>query len=286
MKKLCIVLVLAAVIGCAESKKKNSTEQPKQQTESNASISGTNESANEKIDVAAMDHIVTYWDFGKENPFVSKGAVNYTLQKANDSVSITEMRGIKCLNLEEGGYLYIPREACPALNFHSENSSFTIVAKVNRLKKSYEQCEAIAGMWNETQKKRQYYLFLNLLQKESGDQVCGHVSDVGGPTPGHRWARDASIGKTPIAYGDWVTIAFTFDGAYAKSYLNGKLDSREGLNPYEFKRPLFDGGEAGSDFTVGAVDRLGEMGNYFVGGISYLAVFNKALSEAELKAFN
>lgn len=278
MKKLCIALFLIAVFGCSDSKKKANTE-----TENKRTLSSVK---SKEIKVDDIDGLVTYWDFRKDNPFVSEGSVNYTLQKANDSVNIAEMGGIKCLTLEEGGYLYIPRQECPALDFHGENSSFTIVAKINRLKKSYEQCEAIAGMWNETQKKRQYYLFLNLLQKESEDQVCGHVSYVGGPTPGYRWAMDASIGKTPIAYGDWVTIAFTFDGTYAKSYLNGKLDSREGLNPYEFKHQLFDGGETGSDFTVGAVDRLGEMGNYFVGGISYLAVFNKALSEAELKVFN
>lgn len=121
------------------------------------------------------------------------------------------------------------------------------------------------------------------LQKESGDQVCGHVSDVGGPTPGHKWARDTSIGKTPIKYGEWVTVAFTFDGQFAKSYVNGRLDSREGLNAYKFNRALFDGGDDGADFTVGAVDRLGEIGNFFVGGIAQLAVFDSALSSQEIK---
>ena len=281
MKKLCFILVLAIAFGCKQSKNKTGEDS---QDVDKTTISQNKEEI--KVDVSKMENIVTYWDFSSEQPFISEGAVNYTLEKANDSVSIAEMGGIECLKIEEGGYLYIPRKDCPALDFHGENSSFTIVAKLNRLSKSYEQCEAIAGMWNETQKKRQYYLFLNLLQKESADQVCGHVSYVGGPTPGHKWAMDASIGKTPIEYSEWVNVAFTFDGSYAKSYLNGKLDSREGLNPYEFKHQLFDGGDAGSDFTVGAVDRLGEMGNYFVGGIAYLAVFNRALTEQELKVFN
>ena len=128
--------------------------------------------------------------------------------------------------------------------------------------------------------------FSKPIAKESGDQVCGHVSYVGGPTPGEKWATDASIGKTRVAYGEWVTVAFSFDGAYAKSYLNGKLDRREGLNPYPFEHGLFDGGEQGSDFTVGAVDRLGEMGNYFVGGIAQLAIFDRALSESEIGALH
>ncbi|WP_420603189.1 LamG-like jellyroll fold domain-containing protein [Flagellimonas sp.] len=227
-----------------------------------------------------------FWDFSTNNSLESTGKVNYKLIKGNDLVSFKKDETTDYLNIEEGGYLYIPRKDCPALNFHGENSKFTIVAKINRHEKSYEQCEAIAGMWNETRKKRQYYLFLNLLQKESGDQVCGHISDVGGPTPGHKWARDASIGQTPIAYGEWVTVAFSFDGQYAKSYLNGKLDVREGLNPYKFEHQLFDGGEDGSDFTVGAVDRLGEIGNFFVGGIARLAVYDRALSEEEIAHLN
>ncbi len=283
MKQLVLIGVLATLVACGKSTKKNNDDPNKEANTSSVTIA--DEASGSVPDVSGMNGIVSFWDFAKEEPFVSEGSKNYILKKANDSVRISEMKGIKCLRLEEGGYLYIPRAECPALDFHGEHSSFTIIAKVNRLKKSYEQCEAIAGMWNETQKKRQYYLFLNLLQKESGDQVCGHVSYVGGPTPGHRWAMDASIGKTPIAYGDWVTVAFTFDGTFAKSYLNGKLDAREGLNPYEFKHQLFDGGLEGSDFTVGAVDRLGEMGNYFVGGMAYLAVFNRALSESEIKDF-
>ncbi len=222
------------------------------------------------------------WDFSAGESLESTGTVNYKLIKANDLVSFKEDEYTKYLDIQEGGYLYIPRKDCPALDFHGERSKFTIVAKLNRREKSYRQCEAIAGMWNETRKKRQYYLFLNLMQKESGDQVCGHVSDVGGPTPGHKWAMDASIGKTPIAYGEWVTVAFSFDGQYAKSYLNGKLDRREDLNPYKFGKGLFDGGRDGSDFTVGAVDRLGEIGNFFVGGIAKLVVYDKALSEQEI----
>ncbi|MFH6604441.1 LamG-like jellyroll fold domain-containing protein [Maribacter algicola] len=229
---------------------------------------------------------LAFWDFSTDNSLVSEGQVNYKLTKANELVTFKKDETTSYLNIEEGGYLYIPRKDCPALDFHGDNSKFTIVAKINRREKSYEQCEAIAGMWNETRKKRQYYLFLNLLQKESGDQVCGHVSYVGGPTPGHKWAMDASIGKTPIEYGDWVTVAFSFDGTYAKSYLNGKLDKREGLNPYKFEYQIYDGGEDGSDFTVGAVDRLGEIGNFFVGGIAKLAVYDRALSNEEIAKLN
>ncbi|MBX2815291.1 MAG: hypothetical protein KTR24_04825, partial [Saprospiraceae bacterium] len=122
---------------------------------------------------------VVQWDFSHDGMMLeSTGQFPYTLIRANDLVSFKEDSTTGFLEIKEGGYLFIPRAACPALDFHGTNSSFTIVARIKRRQKSYEQCEAIAGMWNETRKKRQYYLFLNLLQKESGDQVCGHVSTV------------------------------------------------------------------------------------------------------------
>ena len=46
---------------------------------------------------------------------------------------------------------------------------------------------------------------------------------------------------------------------------------------------LFDGGYLGSDFTVGAVNRSGEMGNFFVGQIGGLAVYDRALTKEEMR---
>jgi hypothetical protein len=229
-----------------------------------------------------IDGVVCAWDFETDSPLESKAGKPYSLTLANDLINVSQLAGETCLTIQEGGYAFIPRADCPALNFSGKQSSFTILARIYRKDKPYKQCETIAGMWNETDKKRQYCLFLNLLQKQSANQVCGHISDVGGPTPGHKWARDASIGNTHVEFDKWTTIAITFDGEYAKSYFNGKLDYRDGLNPYAFPKELFDGGVNGSDFTVAAVDRLGEMGNYFVGGISHLVVFNRALSDEEL----
>ncbi|WP_391572362.1 hypothetical protein [Cohnella sp.] len=45
---------------------------------------------------------------------------------------------------------------------------------------------------------------------------------------------------------------------------------------------MFDGGPTGADFTVGAVDRSGEMGNFYAGQLGGLAVFNRALNEREI----
>lgn len=78
----------------------------------------------------------------------------------------------------------------------------------------------------------------------------------------------------------------SYDGIQAMAWLDGRLDRREDLNPYLFAGGLHDGGEGGSDFTVGAVHRSGEMGNFFSGYLGGLAVFDRALSSAEIWALS
>jgi hypothetical protein len=94
-------------------------------------------------------------------------------------------------------------------------------------------------------------------------------------------------------------IAFTYDGQYIRSYLNGDFREREpelinhttgfegypnGLeqskNPYYYPEGM---GDNGSDFTVGAVLLKSGMGNFFKGLIGGLAVYDRALNETELK---
>ena len=234
--------------------------------------------------LSRIPNLICLWTFAGEKAFVSSGPRRYELQPGNGSVNILNDGCLSpdSIDLEEGQYLFIPRDQCPDLNIHGKDAQVTVLALVKRKRKSYNQCEAIAGMWNETEKLRQYCLFLNLGIKDSGDQVCGHISGVGGPTPGERWCMDASIGTTPVVHDEWTFAAITYDGAWIKSYLDGKLDNRPGLNPYAYREGIFDGGEDGSDFTVGAVHRSHEMGNFFVGQLGGLAVFNRALSEREI----
>jgi len=78
----------------------------------------------------------------------------------------------------------------------------------------------------------------------------------------------------------------SYDGISGYAWLNGNLDIRPGLNPYSIAGGLFDGGESGSDFTVGAVDRSGETGNFFTGKIAGLAVYRRALTPAEIFALS
>src|SRR5690606_8724164 len=91
----------------------------------------------------------------------------------------------------------------------------------------------------------------------------------------------SAIGQTPLS-DDWHFVAFTYDGTYAKVYLDGILDEREQFNPYYYPDGLFDGGQDGADFTVGAVDRSGEIGNFYNGLLGGLAVFDRSMSAEEI----
>ena len=95
-------------------------------------------------------------------------------------------------------------------------------------------------------------------------------------------------------------MAFTYDGKYIRSYFDGKFKARpkelidhtkgfpgypdgvvQSKNPYYFPDGI---GDNGSDFTIGAVLLKSGMGNFFKGKIGGLAVYNRALSDAEIAA--
>lgn len=231
--------------------------------------------------------LVSFWDFQGGDALRAKGPQPYVLEEMAGPVErrAEGVFGPQSLRFERGQWLRIPRAACPALNFRGHGARLTVAAWLKREPAPEEQCQAVAGMWNESEKLRQYCLFLNLRIWDSKGQACGHVSATGGPTPGYRWCMTTAIGATPLPLHEWKYVAFTYDGAFATVYVDGKLDARLGFNPFAYFEGLYDGGEYGSDFTVGGVHRSGEMGNFFAGSLGGLAVFRDALGEEELASF-
>lgn len=233
-----------------------------------------------------MNGLISFWDFQEAagEPRVAQGAEKYALREMAGPVQRVDggIFGSCAAQIQDGQWLAIPRAQCPKLNLRGPKAQVSVVAWIKRQTTSYDHCEAIAGMWNESRKKRQYCLFLNLHIWQSHDQVAGHVSHVGGPTPGHPWCMDASIGQTPVPRDRWCCVGFTYDSQQACSYFNGQCDPRPQRNPYPYPHGLFDGGDDGADFTVGAVDRSDEMGNFFAGIIGGLAVFDRALTQQEM----
>lgn len=230
--------------------------------------------------------LICFWDFQEEagSERVSSGPYPYRLKEMNGPIARSNEGafGPYAADIRFSQWLSIPRKDCPALNLHGPDAQVTVAAWIKWGSSEYDGCEAIAGLWDESRSKRQYCLFLNLKIWDSSEQVCGHVSSVGGPTPGYKYCMDSAIGQTVVSRGEWHFVAFTYDGAEAKAYLDGKLDARERFNPYLYEGGLFDGGGDGADFTVGAVDRSGEPGNYFTGLLGGLAIFDRALTGVEL----
>lgn len=240
--------------------------------------------------------LLCFWDFqeAKGEARVAQGPFAYALQercgtlpRADDGVF-----GAHSALFDGTKYLEIPRAQCPELDVHGPQAQVTVVTWLKRLAAHPHGCEAVAGLWNEYG-KRQYCLFLNLGIHNSAEQVGGHVSSIGGPTPGDPYCMDASIGATPVPLNLWQCCAFTYDGQWARSYLNGKLDSRGERNPYPYSGGIFDGGKNGADFTVGAVARPNDVnfpspeipcvGNWFYGLLGGLAIFDRALSDTEME---
>ncbi len=230
----------------------------------------------------SLPGLVAWWDFQESAglPRQARGPHGYRLQEMAGPVERLQggVFGPYAAELRAGQWFNLPRAECPDLDIHGPTGQVTLLAWLKRRRKPALECEAVAGMWNETRRKRQYCLFLDLRIRRSADQVGGHVSGIGGPTPGHRYCMDAAIGRTCIDYGEeWECVGFTYDGQEARAYRNGCFDARPGLNPYAYPGGLFDGGADGADFTVGAVHRSNEMGNWFTGLLGGLLVCSTAL---------
>ena len=252
-----------------------------------------------RASLEATDGLVSYWDFGDRNePLVSKGPCRVTLRPGDDRqlqfVEASAQEG-RALHFDGSTYFMIPYAETGALNVRS--GQVTVVAW---LRKPQGHIGFVGGMWNEYENggKRQYGLFVSLPYYNGADQVCGHISRKGGPTPPFPYSIDYSASRQVVPDNDWCMVAFTYDGKYIRSYLDGRCEAREpelidhtkGFAGYpdglvQSKNPYFypDGiGDNGSDFTVGAVRLARGMGNFFQGDMKGLAVFGRALSESEL----
>lgn len=244
---------------------------------------GMNEAANAVCDT---DGLICFWDFQEQGGQSRKaqGPYAYGLAEGAGAVERAEdgIFGPYAADVKHGQWFSLPRAECPALDIHGPAAQVTIAAWLKWADVESKGCQDVAGIWNESRRKRQYCLFLDLRIWQSKGQACGHVSSVGGPTPGHPYCMTSAIGNTPLSKAEWHFVVFTYDGGHAKIYLDGLLDAREHYNPFEYPEGLFDGGAEGADFTVGAVDRSGEMGNFYTGLLGGLAVYNRAITAEEI----
>lgn len=227
-----------------------------------------------------IKNCIAFWDF-QNSSLRSKGENQFTLVPSKKATFNNEgIFGPSSLELKKN-YYYIPAKLCSTLNRAKDNSELTMIAWIKRQRQIFGNCEAIAGIWNETNKKRQYCLFLNIRITGGKNSVSGHVSHTGGSSLGSKFSKDVSVGKTAVPFNQWSTVSFSFDKEYARSYFNGNLDDWEAKNPYYYPGNLFNT-EDKADFTIGAVNRAGKMGNWFCGLLGGLAIYSRALSNKEI----
>ncbi len=174
---------------------------------------------------------------------------------------------------------------------------------------------------NDDTGTRQYALLMNMPTYGGARQLVPHISSEGGLTrradgTAFPWCADYAATRQQVPEETWCTVGFTYDSKYLRAFINGVLETRpldpvkdkrndpyftqegprgrdRGMNPYFHGRGIFrydplkhgqskPGG--GSDFTVGARYAVGSMlREATIGKFGGLAVFNRALSEAEMK---
>ena len=253
-------------------------------------------------EIKSIDGLVAFWKFnekpGKERKASGEG--EFPLKDSNGKIlRINEgpLSGYSVL-LDGSAWLSLDNSQTGSLNIWGDKSEATVIAWI---KWTGEQTGFVGGMWNEYQDggKRQYGLFISLPYYNGRDQVCGHISRTGKPTPPFPYSIDYSASRQEVPENEWCCVAFTYDGKFIRSYLNGIFESRDpelisnttgfegypdGLvqtkNPYYFPYGM---GNNGSDFTVGAVLLKSGMGNFFKGLVGGLAVFDRALSDTEIR---
>lgn len=243
--------------------------------------------------------LVAFWDFKSftEGVFIDRIS-KHQLKPANFAIRQVAEGPLSGFSVELNGandFLSIPHAASGNLDINT--NQVTVIAWV----KWEGGTGFVAGKWNEFTDggKRQYGLFVSLPHYNGADQVCGHISKNGGPTPSFPYSLDYSASKQIVPKQEWACVAFTYDGTHIKSYLNGKFEARDpepikntagflsdkpdGLvhskNPYYYPDGM---GLNKSDFTVGGVQLKRGMGNFFKGHIGGVAVFERALTDAEI----
>lgn len=173
---------------------------------------------------------------------------------------------------------------------------------------------------NDDSGTRQYALLMNMPAYGGSRQLTPHVSSEGGVTrradgSAFPWCADYAATRREVPEGRWCTVGFTYDSEYLRAYIDGTFEARpldplkdkrtdryftsegpggkdRGMNPYYHGRGIFrydpavHGGTKipPADFTVGARYAVGSMlGEATKGRFGGLAIFNRALTDAEMK---
>lgn len=231
-----------------------------------------------------------------------------------------------CAYFDGSQWLKIPYQETGALNISGATAQVTVVAfvKLERVKSTIAGMWSEGEGAHDDTGTRQYALLLDMPAYGGTDNVTPHISAEGGVTQradGSKfpWNVDYAASVSTIETGTWISVGFTYDSEYIKAYYNGICEPRElnpeqdrrtdpyftsggpngtsrGMNPYYHGRGIFqyDPNQeydppkiSPSDFMVGARYAVGSFTKEALKGcIGGLAVYNRALSDAEMLAIH
>ncbi len=231
-----------------------------------------------------------------------------------------------CADLNGRQYFSIPYAETGDLNIagpDAQVSMFAVVRIVNlKQSRTIAGMWSEGKGANDDTGTRQYAMLMNMPTYGGTRQLVPHISSEGGVTQradGTKfpWCADYAATRQEVPQEQWCTLAFTYDSKYIRAYINGVLDERKldavkdkrndpyftqegpdgkdrGMNPYYHGRGIFKLDPSkhthkigGADFTIGARYAVGSMlGEATIGKFGGLAIFNRALSDAELKALH
>lgn len=247
--------------------------------------------------------LVSFWAFQEPTgePKVASGPFPYTVHDFNTTFPVEQISGgvwgQYAARFQQGQRLEAARSTVPALaNISGPTAQVSMVAWVRRDSPSWSGGAFVGGVWNEHLAARQFALFINVgacAQVGYPQSVNGHISAVGGPTPGGRYCTTAACGSTklPQVSETWHCVAMTYDGVDIRAFLDGTLDAPPGgdvRNPFAYPKGIFGGPGAVADFAVGA-NTVNEtagspaiLHNFFEGSLGGLAVYNTALTQTQV----
>ena len=208
-------------------------------------------------------------------------------------------------NHNNSARLFAPRASVPNLTegISGPDARVTLLAWVSPAA-HFEGGPFVAGVWDEygvhggVTGARQYALFLSLGACASSGAnysrgLAGHISPVGGPTPGERFCTTAACDPRALAPAPaWHCLAVTYDELAIKVYVNGTFAGNGAHNPFPLTGGIFDPaahpGRIGAEFGVGAnrvnttVGGAPTWENAFAGLLGGVAVWDVALSEGDV----
>lgn len=258
---------------------------------------------------------IAFWTFQEPQgaPKISRGGrFNYSLTEGDPANPVGRSTG-GIFGLYAADFraasptqrLRAPRSAAPALTsgIGGPNATVSMVAWVRRPSGNYSY-GFLAGVWGDgagasthPQRTRQYAIYFDLgaCNGEAGRGkppepvyhrgLAAHISNCGGPTPGHPYCVTAACDPRPIPMDAWHCVANVYDGKTISAFVNGSLAQNGKLNPYPYPGGIYSPEAANrtahaAEFGVGVSMSFGV--NQYTGLLGGLAVFSESLTQAQV----